>query len=181
MKILKNNQRSEIRFDQGDLKIFEPSEIQMEDIMEMLKNQNINIENNQLNGEVDLSFIRYILRECTSIGNEVDDYTDNELAALLENGNRKMKLFIREVEALINELVEDLFYAQEKELKLIVSLLNILNSNTDKLELESKFNKLMKKNKVNLTLEQMMLNKDNPEELRKIIKTSKKNNVKKKK
>lgn len=180
MGILKNNQKVDIRFEKGDFKVYNPKEIQREDIMKMLESQNINIEGDLVKGNVDLKFIRYILRECTSVGNEVDEYSDNELELLFENGNREMKLFIREIEILINELVEDLLFIKEKEIQLVLKMLDILNANTENAEIEKKFNKLMKKNKIDLTLEQMIKNKDNPEELQKIIKLSKKNNGKKK-
>ena len=180
MGILKSNQKVDIRFEKGEFKIYEPNELQREDIMKMLENQDINIEGDAVKGEVDLKFLRYILKKCTSVGNEVDEYNDKELEILFENGNRDMQLFVREIERLINELVEDLLFIQEKEVGLIIKMLNILNTTTTKIEMEKKFNNLMKKNKVNLTLEQMIKNKDNPEELQKLIKISKKNNSKKK-
>lgn len=180
MGILKNNQKVDVRFEKGDFKIYEPNELQREEIMKLLEKQDIKIEGEIVKGEVDLKFIRFILRECTSIGNEVDEYDDKELEILFENGNREMQLFMREIERLINELVEDLLFMQEKEVQLILKMLNILNTTTTKIEMEKKFNNLMKKNKVNLTLQQMIENKDNPEELQKLIKISKRNNGKKK-
>ena len=181
MGILKNNQKVDIRFEKGDFKIYEPNELQREEIMNMLKNQNIKIDRDIVTGDVDLRFIRYILRECTSVGNEVDEYNDEELGNLLDNGNRNMRLFVLEIDKLINELVEDLLLIQAKEAQLIIKMLDILTANTNKMEIEKKFNNLMKRNKINLTLEQMIENKDNPEELQKLIKISKKNNSKKKK
>lgn len=180
MGILKNNQKVDIRFEKGDFKIYEPNDLQREEIMNLLKKQDINIEGEVVKGEVDLRFIRYILKECTSIANEVDEYTDSELDIMFENGNREMKLFLNEIKRLVNELVEDFLFIQEQEIQLIIKMLNILNANTSKAEVEKKFNNLMKKNKVNLTLEEMIKNKDNPEELQKLIKVSKKNNSKKK-
>lgn len=180
MGILKNNQKVDIRFEKGDFKIYEPNELQKEEIMNLLKKQDINIEGEVVKGEVDLKFIRYILKECTSIGNEVDEYNDTELDIMFKNGNREMKLFLNEIKRLVNELVEDFLFIQEQEIQLIIKMLNVLNANTSKAEVEKKFNNLMKKNKVNLTLEEMIKNKDNPEELQKLIKISKKNNGKKK-
>lgn len=180
MSILKNNQKRDIRFDKGDFKVYEPNELQREDIMTMLEKQDITIEDESIKGKVDLKFIRYILRECTSVGSEVDEYSDSELEVLFDNGNRDMTLFIREIGKLANELVEDLVYAKEREIQLIIKMLNALTTVTSKIELEKKFNNLMKKNKVNITLEQMIENKDNPEELQKLIKISKRNNAKKK-
>lgn len=181
MGILKSNQKKDIRFEKGDFKIYEPTDYQREQIIEMLKNQNLTIEDNAVKGEVDFKFVKYILRECTSIANEVDEYTDKELSSLLDNGNRNVKLFMTEIKKLIDELIEDLLFVQEEELKIIVKMLNILNTNTTKDEIEKKFNNLMKRNKLNITLQDVVNNSDNPEKLQDLIKTSKKKNNTKKK
>lgn len=181
MGILKDNQKVDIRFEKGEFKIYEPTDFQREEIMNLLKEQDLKIEGDVVKGEVDFRFLRYLLKECTSIGHEVDEYNDKELSSLLDNGNRTVKLFMVEIKRMIDELVEDLLLVQEEELKLIIKMLNILNSNTTKVEIEKKFNNLMKRNKVNITLEEMVANKDNPEKLQELIKVSKKNNTRKKK
>lgn len=180
MGILEKNQKKSIRFEKGDFIIYEPNDMQREEIMSMLEKQDIKIEDKNVKGEVNIKFIRYILRECTSIANEVDEYDDVHLEEILDNGNRDMLLFVREIETLINELVEDMIYIQQKEVEIILKMLNILSTATTNIEMEKKFNNLMKKNKVSLTFEQMIENKDNPEELQKLIKLSKRNNSKKK-
>lgn len=180
MGILKSNQKIDIRFEKGDFKIYEPTDYQREEIINLLKNQNLVIEGDAIKGEVDFGFIKHILRECTSIANEVDEYSDKELSSLLDNGNRNIKLFMIEIKRLIDELIEDLLFVQEEELKLIVKILNILNTNTTKAEIEKKFNNLMRRNKLNLTLQDVINNQGNPEQLQDMIRVSKKNNSKKK-
>ena len=181
MGILENNQRKDIRFKKGDFVLFEPSELQREEIFKIIEKQSLKIEGDNIEGELDTKFFRYILRECSSIGNEVDEYNDQELDIKFENGNRNMLLFLREVEKLTEELVEDLFYMQEKEIKIIIKILDILNTNTTKMEMEKKFNNLMKRNKINITLNDFVENKDDPEKLKELIKNSKKKNTSKKK
>lgn len=181
MGILENNQRKDIRFKKGDFVLFEPSELQREEIFKIIEKQSLKIEGDNIEGELDTKFFRYILRECSSIGNEVDEYNDQELDIKFENGNRNMSLFLREVEKLTEELVEDLFYMQEKEIKIIIKILDILNTNTTKMEMEKKFNNLMKRNKINITLNDFVENKDDPEKLKELIKNSKKKNTSKKK
>lgn len=180
MGILEKNQKNSIRFEKGDFIIYEPSDMQREEIMSMLEKQDISIEGENVKGEVNIKFIRYILRECTSIANEIDEYDDIQLENMLDNGNRDMLLFVREIEKLVNELVEDMIYIQQKEVEIILKMLNILGTATTNIEMEKKFNNLMKRNRVSLTFDQMIKNKDNPEELQKLIKLSKKNNSKKK-
>ena len=178
MGILKNNQKKETRFEKGDFIIYEPNEYQKEEIMQMLEKQQIKIEDKKIVGEVDLKFVRYILRELTSIKNEVDEYDDKELGVILENGNRDMTLFVREVKRLINEMIEDLVYIQEEEAQIILKMLNIFSTGTTNVEIEKKFNNLMKRNKINLTFDQIITNK-NSKELGDMIKESKKNKKKK--
>lgn len=180
MGILEKNQKQEIRFEKGDFILYEPNELQGEEINSLLEKQDIKLEDNSIQGEVDTRFIRFILKECTSLGNEIDEYTDEELDIKLENGNRDITLFMRAIEELCNEVAEDYFYAKEKEIKLIIKILDIINANITKNEMEKKFNSLMKRNKVNLTLNEFVENKDNPEKLKEIIKNSKKKNGKKK-
>lgn len=181
MRILEKNQRNDIRYKKGDFVLYEPSEEQKEEIFKMIEKQNLKIEGDNVEGELDTKFFRYILRNCSSIGNEVDEYNDQELDVMFDNGNRDMSLFLREVEKLTEELVEDLFYTQEKEIKLLIKIINILDANTTKMEMERKFNNLMKRNKIDVTLNDFVENKDNPEKLKEIIKNSKKKNAKKKK
>lgn len=180
MGILEKNQKQQIRFEKGDFILYEPNELQREEINSLLEKQNIKLEDNSIQGEVDTRFIRFILKECTSLGNEIDEYTDEELDIKLENGNRDIALFMRAIEELCNEVTEDYFYAKEKEIKLIIKILDIINANMTKNEMEKKFNALMKRNKVNLTLNEFIENKDDPEKLKEVIKNSKKKNGKKK-
>lgn len=181
MGILEKNQKKDIRFKKGDFILYEPTDLQREEIFKIIEKQNLKIEGDNIEGELDTKFFRYILRECSSLANEVDEYDDQELDVKFSNGNRDMTLFLREIERLTEELVEDLFYIQEKEIKLMIKMLDVLNSNMTKNEMEKKFNNLMKRNKVNVTLNDFIENKDDPEKLKEIIKNSKKKNTSKKK
>lgn len=180
MGILERNKKQEVRFEKGDFILYEPSDLQREEIFKIIEKQNLEINENNIEGELDINFFRYILRECTSVGAEVEEYSDQELDNVFDKGNREMSLFLREIEKLTEELVEDLIYMQEKEIKLMIKILDILNTNMTKNEMEKKFDNLMKRNKINVTLNDFVENKDNPEKLKEIIKTSKKKNGKKK-
>lgn len=179
MGILRDNQKKDIRYENGDFKVFEPTESQCDDILALLKEQDLKIEEDRINGEVDLTFLRYILKECTSVGAEVDEYNNEELLRLFENGNRNLRLFKNEVMNLINEKIEDMFIKQEDEMRLVIKILNILNSKSTQEEVEKKFNNLMKRNKIDLTLKGLIDNKDNPEVLKNILTPPKKARVKK--
>ena len=83
------------------------------------------------------------------------------------------------VKRLINEMIEDLVYIQEEETQIILKMLNIFSTATTNAEVEKKFNNLMKRNKINLTFDQVITNK-NSKELGDMIKEAKKKNRKKK-
>lgn len=178
MNILQKNQKSEVRFKKGDFILYEPSEIQLVELYKMLENQDIKIEGDKVVGETNIGFLRYIMRELTSIGNVVDEYTDVELDLLTENGNRDLALLMREIVVMTNELVEDLLYKQSQEVDLVVKMLDILGKSDREQEIETKFNKLMKKNKIDTTFEEFLANKEDPEFLK--SKTVKKSNKKNK-
>lgn len=180
MGILERNQKREVRFEKGEIALYEPTEFQKDEIYSLLENQNITLQEGKIEGEIDVRFVRYVLKECSTLGAEIDEYSNEKLDSLLSNGNRNVQLFMRSVEDLCNELVEDYFYVKEKEVKIIIKIMDILNANLTQMELEKKFNNLMKRNKVNLTLNEFVENKDNPEKLKEIIKNSKKKNGKRK-
>lgn len=176
MDILKKNQKTEIRFKRGDFALYEPSEIHLDELYKMLEKQDIKIEGEDVKGKADINFIRYIMRELTSIGHVVDEYSDEELDILTEGGNRDLTLLMREIVAMTNELVEDLVYKQSQEVDLMVKLLDVLTKSDKQNEIEVKFNKLMKKNKIDTNFKEFLENKEDPEFLKsKTQKSNKKN------
>lgn len=173
MGILDKHQKQEIRFQSGDLIMYNPTDIQVEEFKNVLSesfsiNQDLSID-----GGLNLREIRYMIRELTNIGTEIDELSDEELLQKIDNGDRQLTLLLREIERYIYEFVEDMSYEQEKSIKFINSSINIINSNADNVKMKEKVNRLLKKNKITATIDELMAVKDNPEKITELISKSK--------
>jgi hypothetical protein len=163
MGILDKHQKSDIRYKNKDLTFFEPTEEQLQEVKEIIK-KNITLQNElKINKELDINSIRLIIRELTNIGAEIDEYSDEELLEKLNNGDRVLKLLLREVEKFVNEVLDDVLEEQIEQAKAVNTLINIANSNQDVKTLEIKINKFFKRNKINMKFEDFMNIKDNPQ------------------
>lgn len=166
--LLEKHQKKNILFQQEDIILYNPTDEQLNVIKECLE-KNIQIEGNELNGNIGNKEIRYIIRELTNIGNDIDNYTDEQLIQLLENGDRTITLLMREIEKLINTIAEDILYQIENTLNFVNSYLNILNNKNNKDKIKQKVEKLLKKYKVNISMEELLNIEDNPEKIKELI------------
>lgn len=168
MGILDKHQKTDIRFKNKDLTFFEPTDDQLQEVKEIVK-KNITLQNElQINKELDINSIRLIIRELTNIGAEIDEYTDEELLEKLNNGDRTLKLLLREVEKFVNEVLDDILEEQIEQAKAINTLINVTNGNQDLKTLEIKINKFFKKNKIDMKLEDFMNTQNNPEKIQEL-------------
>lgn len=159
--ILKNHIKSNVRFQEGDLILYEPNQEQIEEIKKLIQdNSNIN-EDLDLTGEINFNSIRFIIRELTSIGNEIDDMTDNEVISSINNGDKSLQRLIDKISELINEIAENLYNEQIKQIKLLNTYLNVMNNEKDVDKMKEKINKLFKKNKIDLTFDDLQKLKGN--------------------
>ena len=166
MGILKKYMKEEYRWRKDDLILFHPTEVQLESIRELIsENTSIDMDEGEATAEYGMKIIRYFLRELTSIGAEVDEYSDIELSNLLDDSKRELKLLMNEIRVLIEEITEDLINEQFEQIKLINKVFNILNLNSEIEVIETKFNKLSKKYDLGFTFEQMIEHKDDPQAL----------------
>ena len=154
MNFLESNKRQDIRFKNGNVVLFEPNDEQRMEIEKLLLNQNINM--NREKADVDYSIIRYILRNCCENGAFIDEYTDEEIINKINNGNRNLKKLEQEAILIIEEVLEDMYFNTERDLKGIDNLLNLFNRNDSLEKLKIKFDKLSKKHKWNLTFDDLL-------------------------
>lgn len=181
MGILQNHIRKEesnIYWENGDLKLFKPTEVELEEINKTITEATqIDIEKSEITANYGENIIMYILRNMTSLGAEVDEYTYDELTTKFDI-NSLLQAITEFIEELTNNMIEN----QIKEIKMINSMLRIMEMNLSAEETQVRFNKLLKKQGVNLTVEEMTKFKDNPEKITELINQSKiKNNKKRKK
>ena len=160
--LLDKHQKTEYRYKNKDLILYYPTDEQYEEIKQLVKDS-IQIDKDmKVNGELQFKSVRFIIREITSISHSIDEYTDNESEEKLNNGDRTLVLLRSEIETLIQEIVDDVFYEYTQQIKEIDSLLNIANSNDNLERMKVKMNKFFKKYKVNMQFEDFMKIANNP-------------------
>ena len=159
---LQENQKEQIRYKSKDGKIilYNPTDEQYEELVNILKNT---ISMDSTNNILEVKYIREIFRNLVKDGHFIDDYSDEQLSQEIENGNRKIKLLMREIDLLIQEIVDDIFYGYTQQIKEMNSLFNIVNSNQDLEMVKIKANKFFKKNKIDIKFEDFMNIQNSPQ------------------
>lgn len=167
MGILNNHVKKDTRFVKGDLKIFEPNEFQYNEIVAILENNIVIDENLNAKGELELKVVRYLIREITSVGAEIDEMTDAELSLAFEKGDRDLQLFLREIKTLIEEIIEDIQYKQYHMIDTTIKIFDILNAKDNEEVIKNKFNRLCKRKGIDINFDEFMSLQGNPKELEK--------------
>lgn len=154
---LKQYLKKDIRFQMGELILREPNEIEKDEIKSMLLDKLKLDESGKVSGEFNL---RYIYRELTSIGNGIDELSDEKFNELINDKgnkyNRSIKLLNDAVIELVQEISEDIMLEQVAQVNQISSMLNILNNTQDINKMYEKLAKFFKKNKIDITAEELM-------------------------
>ncbi|WP_195515672.1 hypothetical protein [Paraclostridium bifermentans] len=163
-ELLKKHQKKEIRHESKDFKLYEPTDYQREELMNIIT-ENSKIENDELVAELGLKSIRYVIRELTNIGGEIDEILDKELESLLDNGDRELQLLMREIELLLHEIAEDVLCQTTRSMRYMNDFINTMDVNGDSEKLKKKWNKFNKKYKLNVSWEDLINNAEKREEL----------------
>ncbi|WP_133014897.1 hypothetical protein [Clostridium cuniculi] len=163
-ELLKKHQKKEIRHESKDFKLYEPTDYQKEELMNIIT-ENSKIENDELVAELGLKSIRYTIKELTNVGSSIDELIDKELESLLDNGDRELQLLMREIELLLNEVAEDVIYQTTRNIKVMNDIINALDANGDVDKLRKKWDKFNKKYKMNISWQDLINNANKREEL----------------
>ena len=163
-ELLKKHQKREFRYESKDFKLFEPTDYQREELANIIT-ENSKIENDELVGELGLKSIRYVIRELTNIGSEIDEFTDKELESLLDNGDREVQLLMREIELLLHEVAEDVLCQTTRSMRYMNDFINTMDVSGDTEKLKKKWDKFNKKYKLNISWEDLINNANKREEL----------------
>lgn len=169
MGILDKHQKTGIRFKNKDLIFFEPTDEQLVEIKDIIQKSIPIGEEIKINQELDIDSVRFIIRELTNIGHEIDEFSDEELKEKLDNGDRVLKLLIKEITKFINEILDDILEEQIENVKAFSTLINIANSKQDVKTLEVKINKFFKKQKINMKFEDFVNIQNNPEKVQELL------------
>lgn len=175
MNFLEQNQKQEIRAKiSEDIILYEPSFEQIEELKNILKENLIVDENLNATGEISYKYIRWIVRELCANGAFVDEYDDDKLAELFNNGNRNIKLLLNEIVNLISEIGEDMLIEQANMINTYSQMATIMSNAKDQDTMKNKFNKLFKKNGFDVTFEDLEKGDITPEMLQNKRKKTKK-------
>lgn len=163
-ELLRKHQKKEVRYESKDFKMYELTNYQREELANIVT-ENSKIQDDELVAELGLKAIRYVIRELTNIGSEIDEISDKELEALLDNGDRELQLLMREVELLLHEVAEDILYQTTRSMRYMNDFINTMDTNCDSEKLKKKWNKFNKKYKLNVSWEDLINNANKREEL----------------
>lgn len=109
MGLLNKHIKSKIRWEQSDLQVFNPTNEQMASIKKIIKkNSSIDLLSGEVKSEYSMEIMRYLVKELTNIGNEVDEMPNDDLEFAIENGDRDLVLLFKELIKILKEVTEDI-------------------------------------------------------------------------
>lgn len=122
MGILNNmikQSESRVRFEKDGLIFYNPTKEQDKAFKDALK------EIMTVQGvDPGIESVRFLIEHSTNIGEEVKEYTDEQLAELMET-NRSFKLFMRSIIEYIDECTEDIVYETMQLIKSVENQLKL--------------------------------------------------------
>ena len=157
MGILKNNQKTAIRYESGEIILYEIDKIQKEELRNIIiENTKIDMESGMASIELSYNIIRYIFKFYTTIGEEVDELDDEELGELIENGNHKIMGLMRAIKEMLREINEEIIDETLDSIRNLNDHLNLARIERERNNLEKNFNKTNEEIQGNLTFEEAM-------------------------
>lgn len=91
--------------------------------------------------------------------------TDEEILNAIDNGNRNIVLLFREIKTMLDELLEDLQYNIEQQIKMTISLIGLMSLGEAGTELQNKLDNFNEEYDMNLSEKDIEEIKENPEKL----------------
>lgn len=159
---LRNYKAKDMLFQEGELFLINPKKEERDKLTKVVReNQNLN-----LNGEdVNVNVIRYILENLTNFAEEVKTMEDEEILEILDDGIPSLNRMTDKIAELINDIAEEILRMTSREINNLITILDILQYSEQEDKMFEKMTKLLKKNKINITKEELKKLKDKPEEM----------------
>ena len=152
MGILDKHLKGEYRFELGDLIMYHPTQEQIEYIEDYIGS--MKIENGEL--VLDMTLLRYILENLTSIGGEVLALTDEELSENLDRADYELEVFIYEVKKLIREISDRMIRQTIERLDEIKKVLNSTKALNEYQEINEELDKMVKEKNPNASINDLI-------------------------
>lgn len=161
MGILRDNQKTQIRYECEEVILYEPTKSQLAELKHIVyENTKMDLEKGVATTEYSYDIMRYIFKFYTTIGDEVDELTDDELEDLIENGNHKIQGLMRAITEMLREIASDSLYELESAIK-------TYNEQKKADELLQKANKLKKELEEKINVDKIIENQKEIEKLEK--------------
>ena len=161
MGILRDNQKTQIRYECEEVILYEPTKSQLAELKHVVyENTKMDLEKDIATTEYSYDIMRYIFKFYTTIGDEVDELTDDELEDLIENGNHKIQGLMRAITEMLREIASDSLYELESAIK-------TYNEQKKADELLQKANKLKKELEEKINVDKIIENQKEIEKLEK--------------
>ena len=163
MGILDKHLKGEYRFELGDLIMYHPTQEQIEYMENYIGS--MKIENGEL--ILDMTLLRYILENLTSIGGEVLALTDEELNEALDRADYELEIFIDEIKKLIREVSDRMIRRTIERLDEIKKVINSTKALNEYQEINEELDKMVKEKGSNASINDLI---EKDEEIKKLIK-----------
>ena len=163
MGILDKHLKGEYRFELGDLIMYHPTQEQIEYMEDYIGSTKI--ENGEL--ILDMTLLRYILENLTSIGGEVLALTDEELNEALDRADYELEIFIDEIKKLIREVSDRMIRQTIERLDEIKKIINSTKALNEYQEINEELDKIVKEKGSNASINDLI---EKDEEIKKLIK-----------
>ena len=163
MGILDKHLKGKYRFELGDLIMYHPTQEQIEYIEDYIGS--MKIENGEL--ILDMTLLRYILENLTSIGGEVLALTDEELNEALDRADYELEIFIDEIKKLIREVSDRMIRQTIDRLDEIKKIINSTKALNEYQEINEELDKIVKEKGSNASINDLI---EKDEEIKKLIK-----------
>lgn len=163
MGILDKHLKGEYRFELGDLIMYHPTQEQIEYMENYIGS--MKIENGEL--ILDMTLLRYILENLTSIGGEVLALTDEELNEALDRADYELEIFIDEIKKLIREVSDRMIRRTIERLDEIKKVINSTKALNEYQEINEELDKIVKEKGSNASINDLI---EKDDEIKKLIK-----------
>lgn len=146
MGILKKHQQGEIRYQDEDLIIYEPTKA-IKDEIKLIIGENLKLEEDKdgVNIQIGIKTIRFLIKELTSVGEEVNEYSDEELEEILDGADFKLNKLIRELVKILEEISEEVVDSYISQIKSAKNLIEMYEAEKEVNRLNKKIEKLKPK------------------------------------